>query len=183
MRQILKIYEIKANLFKCVELGIKYVGSPVLSQQQLWFRDALVVNESGAIISWDKGWMRHTSVENSDLDWVNEWVQQKIKQLVNMNGPGMTGGVGGRTDYTESPGRRSQVSRALVGEGNQDAESPRRRTRVSRGHLTGSIVCHHPKENPVLLVKSVHINFYDKQMLVCDIQSLNLLQKRWWREC
>ena len=96
-----------------------------------------------------------------------------------MNGPGMTGGVGGRTDYTESPGRRSQVSRALVGEGNQDAESPRRRTRVSRGHLTGSIVCHHPKENPVLLVKSVHINFYDKQMLVCVIQSLNLLQKRW----
>ena len=110
--------------------------------------------------------MRHTSMENSGLDWVNEWIQQKIKQLVIMNGPGMTGGVGGRTDYTESPGRRSQVSRALVGEGNQDAESPRRRTRVSRGHLTGSIVCHHPKENPVLLVKSVHIDFYDKQMLV-----------------
>ena len=89
-----------------------------------------------------------------------------------MNGPGMTGGgVGGRTDYTESPGRRSQVSRALVGEGSQDAESPRRRTRVSRGHLTGSIVCHHPKENPVLLVMPVHINFYDKQMLVCVIQS------------
>ena len=45
---------------------------------------------------------------------------------------------------------------ALVGEGDQQhTESPGRRTRISRAHLTGSLHGHQSTENPILLVSFI----------------------------
>ena len=45
---------------------------------------------------------------------------------------------------------------ALAGEGEQQhSESPGRRTRISRAHLTGSLHGHQSTENPILLVSFI----------------------------
>ena len=45
---------------------------------------------------------------------------------------------------------------ALVGEGvQQHTESPGRRTRISRAHLAGSLHGHQSTENPILLVSFI----------------------------